>query len=144
MIVSEIDDGTTFEESMKSLKKRLVSENVERNEKKIAIALHDFSGERKSQISFKKEDLFLVEPSSRKWLYAEKGGDSGWVPKNFIFIFDRVLSEKQAVKDYHSEENNSLSFSKGDLIQIYKENLGWGAGKAGDKIGYFPLKYVAA
>ena len=22
--------------------------------------------------------------------------------------------------------------------------LGWGAGKAGDKIGYFPLKYVAA
>ena len=54
VIVSEIDDGTTFEESMKSLKKRLVSENVERNEKKIAIALHDFSGERRSQICVSK------------------------------------------------------------------------------------------
>ena len=48
------------------------------------------------------------------------------------------------MKDYHSEENNSLSFSKGDIIQIYKENQGWGVGKAGDKKLYFPLKYVAA
>ena len=50
----------------------------------------------------------------------------------------------QLKKNYHSEENNSLSFSKGNLIHIYKESLGWGIGRAGDKIGYFPLKYVAA
>ena len=41
------------------------------------------------------------------------------------------------MKDYHSEENNSLSFSKGDLIQIYKENQGWGVGKAGGKLDIF-------
>ena len=50
----------------------------------------------------------------------------------------------QAKKDHHSEENNSLSFSKGDRIKIYNESLGWGVGRAGDRIGYFPLKYVAA
>ena len=41
------------------------------------------------------------------------------------------------MKDYHSEENNSLSFSKDDLIQIYKENQGWGVGKAGGILDIF-------
>ena len=39
----------------------------------IAVALYDFSGGSKNQISFRKENLFLVEQSSGKWLYAEKG-----------------------------------------------------------------------
>ena len=89
------------------MEKRLKSDNsrsdlnVEGNEKKIAIALYDFSGGSRSQISFRKEDLFLVEQSSGKWLYAEKGGERlgkerGWVPNNYILIFDRVLSEKLA------------------------------------------------
>ena len=115
-----------------------------RDEKKIAMALYDFSGERKSQISFRKHDLFLVEPRSGKWLHACKGGETGWVPQNYILIFDEVLSEKEAKRDYHTEDSNSLCFSKGDLIQIYKESLGWGIGRKGDKIGYFPLKYVSA
>ena len=63
------------------------------------MALYDFSGERKSQISFRREDLFLVEPRSGKWLHAEKGEERlgkerGWVPHNYILIFERVLSEK--------------------------------------------------
>ena len=58
------------------------------------MALYDFSGERKSQISFRREDLFLVEPRSGKWLHAEKGEESGWVPQNYILVFDKVLSEK--------------------------------------------------
>ena len=33
--------------------------------KEIAIALYDFPGGRKSQISFRKEDLFLVDPTSK-------------------------------------------------------------------------------
>ena len=126
VIANEIDEGITFEESLKSLKERLDSEisstqNVEKNEKKVALALYDFPGQRKSQMPFRKEDLLLVEPSSRKWLYAEKGHpatESGWVPHNYISILERVC-DKTAKMDYQSEENNSLSFSKGDLIQTY-------------------------
>ena len=51
----------------------------------------------------------------------------------FLVKEETKSASKQAMKDYHSEENNSLSFSKGDLIQIYKENQGWGVEKAGDK-----------
>ena len=72
VIASEIDDGIPFEEGLKSLERRLKSGssrselNVDRNEKKIAMALYDFSGGSKNQISFRKEDLFLVEQSSGK------------------------------------------------------------------------------
>ena len=119
------------------------------------MSLYDFSGG-KGQISFRKEDLFLVEQSSAKWLHADKVEESGWVPKNYILIFDKILSEKTARRDYtrglalceiqnyHIEGNNSLSFSRGDHIQIYKESQGWAVGRAGEKIGYFPLKYLEA
>ena len=76
--------------------------------------------------------------------HADKVEESGWVPKNYILIFDKILSEKTARRDYHIEGNNSLSFSRGDHIQIYKESQGWAVGRAGEKIGYFPLKYLEA
>ena len=98
----------------------------------------------KVKFLFRKEDLLLVEQSSAKWLHADKVEESGWVPKNYILIFDKILSEKQAKKDYHIEGNNSLSFSKGDLIQIYKESEGWGIGRTEESVGYFPLKYLVA
>ena len=85
-----------------------------------------------------------MEQSSAKWLHADKVGESGWVPKNYILIFDKILSEKTARRDYHIEGNNSLSFSRGDHIQIYKESQGWAVGRAGEKIGYFPLKNLEA
>ena len=145
VIASEIEKGIGFQESLNSWMKRLKSDKSrsELNEKKIAMALYDFSGG-KGQISFRKEDLFLVEQSSAKWLHADKVWESGWVPKNYILIFDKILSEKTARGDYHIEGNNSLSFSRGDHIQIYKESQGWAVGRAGEKIGYFPLKYLEA
>ena len=118
--------------------------NAEADEQhKIALALFDFSGERKNPISLKKEDLLMVVPSSKKWLYAEKDDKMGFVPFNYVSIFEDVLCEKIATKDYNVEEENSLSFSKGDQVQIFKEKMGWGIGKAGNKYGYFPLKYVS-
>ena len=50
---------------------------------------------------------------------------SGWVPKNFILILQKIFSEKTARRDYYIKGNNSLSFSKGDHIQIYKESQEW-------------------
>ena len=152
VLASEFDQGISFEDTLKSLRKGLDPgsesspesniENLETNEKKIALALFDFSGKRKNQMSFKKEDLMLLVKTSEKWLYAEKGGERGWVPHNYVCILDDIKGEKQAKKDYHWDENNSLSFSKGDQIKIFKEKMGWGIGKVNDKYGYFPLKYV--
>ena len=139
--ISNNEDAATVQKLLKDLDVKTKSTPKEKN---IALALFDFSGRRTSQMSFRKEDLLLVEASCKKWLYAEKGEETGWVPHNYVLILDRVLSEKQAKEDYHVEEANSLSFSKGDLVQIYKEVLGWAVGKAGNRIGYFPLKYVAA
>ena len=67
VIASEIDQGIRFQESLNSLMKRLKSDKSrsEFNEKKMAMVLYDFSGG-KGQISFRKEDLFLVEQSSAK------------------------------------------------------------------------------
>ena len=61
---------------------------------------------------------------------------------NYICISDDIKSKKQERKDYHVDENNSLSFSKGDQIKIFKEKMGWGIGRVNEKYGYFPLKYV--
>ena len=132
VIASEIDDGIPFEEGLKSLERRLKSGssrselNVDRNEKKIAMALYDFSGGSKNQISFRKEDLFLVEQSSGKWLYAEKGEERlgkerGWVPHNYILIFERVLSEKLANivgKSYYAPRIQVF-------LKYYSELRGW-------------------
>ena len=93
-------------------------------------------------MSFKKEDLMLVVKTSEKWFYADKGEKKGWVPHNYVSILEDIKSEKKAKKDYDADENNSLSFSKGDQIKIFKEKMGWGIGRVNEKYGYFPLKYV--
>ena len=85
----------------------------------------------------------LVKQTSEKWLYAEKGEESGWVPQNHVCILTDIISEKEAKKDYHVDEINSLSFSKGEKVKIFKEKLGWGIGESGGKYGFFPLKYVS-
>ena len=72
--------------------KRLKSDKSrsELNEKKIAMVLYDFSGG-KGQISFRKEDLFLVEQSSAKWLHADKG-DKIFFQYVFLHLFFMVIS----------------------------------------------------
>ena len=93
VIVQEIEEGKTFEEGQRSLRECLNS--ARKSEETIAIGLYNFSGERRSQMSFKKEDLFLVRQTSQKWLHAKKDGDkSGLVPHNYIQILDTVLCKK--------------------------------------------------
>ena len=143
VIVQEIEEGKTFEEGQRYLRECLNS--ARKSEETIAIGLYNFSGERRSQMSLKKEELFLVRQTSQKWLHAKKDGDkSGLVPHNYIQILDTVLCKKQAIEDYKSRENYSLSFKRGDIIEILKEHLGWAIGRKGEEFGYFPLKYVVA
>ena len=135
VIVQEIEEGKTFEEGQRSLRECLNS--ARKSEETIAIGLYNFSGERRSQMSLKKEELFLVRQTSQKWLHAKKDGDkSGLVPNTVL------CKKKQAIEDYKSRENYSLSFKRGDIIEILKEHLGWAIGRKGEEFGYFPLKYV--
>lgn len=137
VIVQEIEEGKTFEEGQRSLRECLNS--ARKSEETIAIGLYNFSGERRSQMSLKKEELFLVRQTSQKWLHAKKDGDkSGLVPNTVL------CKKKQAIEDYKSRENYSLSFKRGDIIEILKEHLGWAIGRKGEEFGYFPLKYVVA
>ena len=93
VIVQEIEEGKTFEEGQRSLRECLNS--ARKSEETIAIGLYNFSGERRSQMSLKKEELFLVRQTSQKWLHAKKDGDkSGLVPNNYIQILDTVLCKK--------------------------------------------------
>ena len=88
--MQEIEEGKTFEEGQRSLRECLNS--ARKSEETIAIGLYNFSGERRSQMSLKKEELFLVRQTSQKWLHAKKDGDkSGLVPNNYIQILDTVL-----------------------------------------------------
>ena len=80
----------------------------------------------------------LVKQTSEKWLYAEKGEESGWVPQNHVCILTDIISEKKTKKDYHVDEINSLSFSRGDKVKIFKEKLGWGIGSQGESMVSFP------
>ena len=140
VIVQEIEEGKNFEEGQRSLRECLNS--ARKSEETIAIGLYNFSGERRSQMSFKKEDLFLVRQTSQKWLHAKDGDKRGLVPYNYIQILDTVLCKKQAIEDYKSKENYSLSFKRGDIIEILKEHLGWAIGRKGEEFVYFPLKYI--
>ena len=137
VIVQEIEEGKNFEDGQRSLRECLNS--ARKSEETIAIGLYNFSGERRSQMSLKKEELFLVRQTSQKWLHAKKDGDkSGLVPNTVL------CKKKQAIEDYKSRENYSLSFKRGDIIEILKEHVGWAIGRKGEEFGYFPLKYVVA
>ena len=136
VIVQEIEEGKTFEEGQRSLRECLNS--ARKSEETIAIGLYNFSGERRSQMSLKKEELFLVRQTSQKWLHAKDGDKRGLVPNTVL------CKKKQAIEDYKSRENYSLSFKRGDIIEILKEHVGWAIGRKGEEFGYFPLKYVVA
>jgi hypothetical protein len=60
-------------------------------------------------------------------------------------FFAKVMKEIQVVGlyDYDGTEQGSLSFSKGDIILVYKRlKSGWWDGQVGSKRGWFPSNYV--
>ena len=153
VLAAEEDQGITFEESCKALKRNLdltpphenpVARNLLKNPASeiVAIALYDFTASENGHLSFKKEDLLVVSPTDGKWCKAKNQVSRGWVPQNYILPFNEVLTIGKAKKDYNCDQRNSLSFSKNSVITIHKQYLNWAVGQIGCKVGYFPLKYV--
>ena len=92
-------------------KKELVSENVERNDKKIAIALHDFSGERRSQICVSKNKQWRIitvkktipylfpKMTLSKYIKKIRGGVLGKQgTKNDIFHWNMLQPEDDSIR----------------------------------------------
>lgn len=147
VLAAEADEGITFEESCKALKRNLdvtppPESSTPHTREVVAIALYDFKASEKNHLSFNKEDLLVVFPTDGKWCKAKKEEVIGWVPQNYIFPFNETLTTGKAKKDYNCDQRNSLSFSKNSVITIHKQNLDWAVGQIGNNIGYFPLKYV--
>ena len=158
VLAAEADEGITFEESCKALKRYLdmtepstpqlepnseVGNLTEQNTRKeVAIALYDFPTSIKDHLSFKKEDLLVIFPTDGKWCKAQIGNVIGWVPQNHILPLNEVIRTGKAIKDYNSDQRNSLSFSKNSVITIHKQYLNWAVGQIGSNIGYFSLKCV--
>ena len=158
VLAGEADQGITFEESCKALERyvdltesstpQLEPNSEVRNlteqctRKEVAIALYDFSASKRDHLSFKKEDLLVIFPTDGKWCKAKKGDVIGWVPQNHILPLNEAIRTGKAIKDYNSDQGNSLSFSKNSVITIHKQYLNWAVGQIGSNIGYFPLKYV--
>ena len=144
-LTAEADQGISFEESCKALKRYLdvtpphetpessvLQQNSEaRNlteqsaRQDIAVALYDFTASKKGHLSFNKEDLLVIFPTDGKWCKAKKDELVGWVPKNYILPFNEVMRTGKALKDYNSAQKNSLSFSKNSVITIHKQYLNW-------------------
>lgn len=54
-----------------------------------------------------------------------------------------VISEHRALHYYAAEDEQDLSFDKGDIILVYEVNEnGWWRGKHGEEVGWFPGSYV--
>ena len=53
------------------------------------------------------------------------------------------ISEHRALHYYAAEDEQDLSFDKGDIILVYEVNEnGWWRGKHGDEVGWFAGSYV--
>lgn len=57
------------------------------------MALADFEAVREQELSFKKDNVFILHGSDKEsgWAFGEKDGKSGWFPQNYV----RELSGKE-------------------------------------------------
>ena len=50
------------------------------------MSLADFEAVREQELSFKKDDVFVLHGSDKEsgWAFGEKGGKSGWFPQSHV------------------------------------------------------------
>ena len=135
------------------------------------VALYDFQGNKHDgELVFTAGKMIHVtEKINEDWLKGEVCGQSGSFPCNFVDLSADTINKLplsktkgstadsgecapedsehvvfyKAMYDYSSDVADDLSFSKGDVIQVYKR-IGdeWMKGKLHGQIGLFPAAYV--
>ena len=121
------------------------------------IAKDDFSSEIDGYLSFKKGDqLYIINQDNKNWWYAraKDSGQEGYIPVNYI-TRPRASKPVPEVSQYplymgkynfFSEDDNCMSFKKGDLMYILSNVEGdwWFArSKQTGQEGYVPNNFVA-
>jgi len=138
-------------------------------------ALYDYDTEEPESLSFKSGDIILVnpnDPTDPGWLIGNLNGKVGWVPDNYVTLFDELASREpfhiekstegidtdnlrndhengvikyKALYDYDGDEPESLAFKLGDIIHVNPNDevdSGWLKGSLEGKSGWVPDNFV--
>jgi len=135
------------------------------------MALYDFHGnDQDGELVFSAGDMVhVIEKINDDWLKGETGGHTGAFPCNFVDISIDVINKLpqteinvsankdskethskpghtlqcKALFDYNSGVAEDLSFSVGDVIEVYEKiSDEWIKGKLHGQVGMFPSAFV--
>ncbi|XP_065591001.1 E3 ubiquitin-protein ligase SH3RF2 [Cyrtonyx montezumae] len=118
-----------------------------------ARALFSHRGHNPGELRFNKGDVIvLLRQLDESWYLGELNGVSGAVPASSVQVLKqpplppplcRALYNFELRSRDKSENNDCLSFHKGDIITVISRVDGnWAEGKLGDKVGIFPVLFV--
>eukprot|EP00126_Sphaerothecum_destruens_P011472 Sdes_comp20914_c0_seq2m18252 len=116
------------------------------------VAIFSYSATNQDEISFHEGDLIeVVETSEDGWWKGISGSSVGYFPSSYVQL-QQDASHADAVEtnlflralyDYVASEQDGLSFSMGDVIQVVsKSESGWWKGVLNGHEGWFPSNYV--
>ncbi|XP_046756392.1 E3 ubiquitin-protein ligase SH3RF2 isoform X2 [Gallus gallus] len=118
-----------------------------------AKALFSYRGHNPGELRFNKGDVIvLLRQLDQNWYLGELNGVSGVFPASSVQVIKqlplppplcRALYNFDLRSRDKSENNDCLSFHKGDIITVISRVDGnWAEGKLGDKVGIFPVLFV--
>ncbi|XP_021266645.1 putative E3 ubiquitin-protein ligase SH3RF2 isoform X2 [Numida meleagris] len=118
-----------------------------------AKALFSYRGHNPGELRFNKGDVIvLLRQLDENWYLGELNGVSGVFPASSVQVIKqlplppplcRALYNFDLSSRDKSENNDCLSFHKGDIITVISRVDGnWAEGKLGDKVGIFPVLFV--
>ncbi|XP_048816453.1 E3 ubiquitin-protein ligase SH3RF2 isoform X1 [Lagopus muta] len=118
-----------------------------------AKALFSYRGHNPGELRFNKGDVIvLLRQLDQNWYLGELNGVSGVFPASSVQVIKqlplppplcRALYNFDLRSRDRSENNDCLSFHKGDIITVISRVDGnWAEGKLGDKVGIFPVLFV--
>ncbi|XP_031453795.1 E3 ubiquitin-protein ligase SH3RF2 [Phasianus colchicus] len=118
-----------------------------------AKALFSYRGHNPGELRFNEGDVIvLLRQLDQNWYLGELNGVSGVFPASSVQVIKqpplppplcRALYNFDLRSRDRSENNDCLSFHKGDIITVISRVDGnWAEGKLGDKVGIFPVLFV--
>ncbi|XP_043917968.1 SH3 domain-containing protein 19 isoform X2 [Protopterus annectens] len=130
-----------------------------------AIVMYDFVAEHNDDLALKTGDtVFLVEKIDKEWYRGKCKNNTGIFPADFVKVIVDVSDADSGKRmpqtppssstctsgprcmarfDFEGEQQDELSFSEGDVIQL-KEYIGdeWAKGELKGQVGMFPINFV--
>ncbi|XP_008284406.1 intersectin-2-like [Stegastes partitus] len=109
------------------------------------VALYTYESPEAGDLTFVEGDVVMVTEREGEWWRGCIGDQTGVFPSNYVRPVEPEpeLCQVIAMYDYAAANQDELSFSKGQLINILdKTNPDWWKGEAGGVTGLLPTNYV--